>query len=129
MAAVGGAVGGGCCGHPGLLPRCAVPGKGSGGLAGRPHHLGVSVVWLGPAPVAAWPADGVLADLVEALAVESLPDSARDTLTALYAYLERHRDHIDYAKYKDLGLPMGSEWSRVRVNGSSNSASRGDALE
>ena len=52
--------------------------------------------------------DGVLADLVEALAVESLPDSARDTLTALYAYLERHRDHIDYAKYKDLGLPMGS---------------------
>ena len=29
-------------------------------------------------------------------------------MTALYAYLERHRDHIDYAKYKDLGLPMGS---------------------
>jgi hypothetical protein len=52
--------------------------------------------------------DGVLADLVEALAVESLPDSARDTLTALYVYLKRHRDHIDYAKYKDLGLPMGS---------------------
>lgn len=52
--------------------------------------------------------DGGLADLVEALAVEGLPDSARDTLTALYAYLERHRDHIDYAKYKDLGLPMGS---------------------
>jgi hypothetical protein len=49
-----------------------------------------------------------LADLVEALAVEGLPDSARDTLTALYAYLERHRDHIDYAQYKDLGLPMGS---------------------
>src|SRR4029453_12388415 len=39
--------------------------------------------------------DGVLADLVEALAVEGLPDSARDTLTALYAYLERHRAHID----------------------------------
>jgi hypothetical protein len=52
--------------------------------------------------------DGVVADLVEALAVESLPDAARDTLTALYASLERHRDHIDYAKYKDLGLPMGS---------------------
>ena len=27
--------------------------KGGGGLAGRPHHLGVSVVWLGPALVAA----------------------------------------------------------------------------
>jgi hypothetical protein len=37
-----------------------------------------------------------------------LPDSARDTLPALYAYLERHREHIDYAKYKGLGLPMGS---------------------
>ena len=49
-----------------------------------------------------------MAALVEALEVEGLPDSARDTLTALYAYLERHRDHIDYAKYKDLGLPMGS---------------------
>jgi hypothetical protein len=52
--------------------------------------------------------DGVLADLVEALEVEGLPPSARDTLTALYAYLERHRDHIDYAQYKELGLPMGS---------------------
>jgi hypothetical protein len=52
--------------------------------------------------------DGVLADLVEALEVEGLPDSTRDTLTALYAYLERHRDHIDYAQYKALGLPIGS---------------------
>ena len=39
--------------------------------------------------------DGILADLVEALEVEGLPASARDTLTALYAYWERHRDHID----------------------------------
>jgi hypothetical protein len=52
--------------------------------------------------------DGVVADLVEALEVEGLPESARDTLTALYAYLERHREHIDYAQYKDLGLPIGS---------------------
>ena len=51
--------------------------------------------------------DGVLADLGEALEVEGLPDSTRDTLRALYAYLERHRDHIDYAQYKALGLPMG----------------------
>ena len=52
--------------------------------------------------------DGVLADLAEALDVEGLPNTARDTLTTLYAYLERHRDHIDDAKYKDLGLPIGS---------------------
>jgi hypothetical protein len=52
--------------------------------------------------------DGVLADLVEALEVEGLPDSARATLIALHAYLEQHRDHIDYAKYKELGLPIGS---------------------
>ena len=52
--------------------------------------------------------DGVLADLVEALEVEGLPDAARDTVMALYAYLKRHREHIDYAQYKDLGLPIGS---------------------
>jgi hypothetical protein len=53
-------------------------------------------------------ADGVLADLLEALDVEGLPDTARDTLTTVYAYLERHREHIDYAAYKALGLPIGS---------------------
>jgi hypothetical protein len=26
----------------------------------------------------------------------------------VYAYLERHREHIDYAAYKALGLPLGS---------------------
>jgi hypothetical protein len=26
----------------------------------------------------------------------------------VYAYLERHRGHIDYATYKALGLPLGS---------------------
>jgi hypothetical protein len=52
--------------------------------------------------------DGVLADVAEALAVEGLPATARTTLTTVYAYLERHRDHIDYAMYKELGLPLGS---------------------
>jgi hypothetical protein len=52
--------------------------------------------------------DGVLADLAEALDVEGLPATARTTLTTVYAYLERHRDHIDYATYKALGLPLGS---------------------
>ena len=52
--------------------------------------------------------DGVLADLAEALEVEGLPDPARDTLTTVYAYLDHHRDHIDYEAYKELGLPLGS---------------------
>jgi hypothetical protein len=52
--------------------------------------------------------DGVLADPADALDVEGFPHTARATLTTLYAYLERHRDHIDYAKYKALGLPIGS---------------------
>jgi len=51
---------------------------------------------------------GVLADLAEALDVEGLPDTARATLTTVHAYLERHREHIDYAAYKELGLPLGS---------------------
>ena len=52
--------------------------------------------------------DGVLADLVEALDVEGLPTTARETLTTVYSYLERHREHINYARYKELGLPLGS---------------------
>ena len=34
--------------------------------------------------------------------------SAHQTLTNLYNYLDKHRDHIDYAKFKELGLPIGS---------------------
>jgi hypothetical protein len=52
--------------------------------------------------------DGVLADLTDALDVEGLPETARATLTTVRAYLERHREHIDYARYKELGLPLGS---------------------
>jgi hypothetical protein len=52
--------------------------------------------------------DGVLADLEEALDVEGLPATARATLTTVYAYLARHREHINYAMYKELGLPLGS---------------------
>ena len=52
--------------------------------------------------------DGVLADLADALDVEGLPATARDTLRTVYAYLERHREHINYARYKELGLPLGS---------------------
>jgi hypothetical protein len=52
--------------------------------------------------------DGVLADLADALEVEGLPETARETLRTVYAYLARHREHINYARYKDLGLPLGS---------------------
>ena len=52
--------------------------------------------------------DGVLADLAEAWEVEGLPTTARDTLATVYGYLVRHRDHIDYQVYKELGLPLGS---------------------
>ena len=50
----------------------------------------------------------MLADLQAALALNDLPDSARKTLQNLYNYLDTHRDHIDYARFKALGLPIGS---------------------
>ena len=46
--------------------------------------------------------------MAEALEVEALPDTARDTVATGYASLARHRDHIDYQGYKELGLPLGS---------------------
>jgi hypothetical protein len=52
--------------------------------------------------------DGVLADLADALDVEGLPETARETLRTVYTYLERHREHINYEAYKALGLPLGS---------------------
>ncbi|HJW91530.1 MAG TPA: ISKra4 family transposase [Anaerolineales bacterium] len=52
--------------------------------------------------------DQVLADLAAALALDDLPASARTTLTNLYTYLDKHRDHLDYEKFKELGLPIGS---------------------
>ena len=50
----------------------------------------------------------VLADIEAALALEGLPPSAHQSLTNLYNYLDKHRDHLDYAKFKELGLPIGS---------------------
>jgi hypothetical protein len=40
--------------------------------------------------------DGVLADWADALAVAGFPATARETLTTVYAYLERHREYINY---------------------------------
>jgi hypothetical protein len=53
-------------------------------------------------------ANEVLADLQAALTLNDLPDSARKTLQNLYDYLDAHRDHIDSARFKALGLPIGS---------------------
>jgi hypothetical protein len=53
-------------------------------------------------------ADGVLADLEDALDVEGLPATARETVRTVYASLERHREHMPYARDKALGLPLGS---------------------
>ena len=53
-------------------------------------------------------ANEVLTDLQAALALDDLPGSARKTLQNLYHYLGAHRDHIDYARFKALGLPIGS---------------------
>jgi hypothetical protein len=53
-------------------------------------------------------ADDVLGDLAEALEIETLSEQAIETLKKVRAYLEAHRDHMDYAAYKDLGLPLGS---------------------
>jgi len=50
----------------------------------------------------------VLADIQAALEMEGLPASARKTLTNLYHYLHKHQEHIEYAKFKELGLPIGS---------------------
>jgi hypothetical protein len=47
--------------------------------------------------------DGVLADLADALDVEGLPETAQETLRTVYAYLQRHREHINYDMYKELG--------------------------
>lgn len=68
-----------------------------GAAAGRDGRTTQARRWLGWARhrLRHGQPDGVLADLVEALEVEGVPDSTRATLTALYASLERHRDHSD----------------------------------
>jgi hypothetical protein len=53
-------------------------------------------------------AEAVLADIKAALALEGLPVSALPALTKLYNYLDKHRDHIQYHKLKEMGLPIGS---------------------
>jgi hypothetical protein len=53
-------------------------------------------------------ANAVLNDIQAALLVPGLPDSTQEALTKLYNYLDKHRDHIQYDKLKELELPIGS---------------------
>jgi hypothetical protein len=53
-------------------------------------------------------ADDVLDDIKAAAALPGLPKSAQQSLTKLYHYLDKHRDHIQYDKLKEMGFPIGS---------------------
>jgi len=50
----------------------------------------------------------VLDDIKAASALPGLPPSTQQSLTKLYNYLDKHRDHIQYDKLKEMGFPIGS---------------------
>ncbi len=50
----------------------------------------------------------VLEGLQAALQMPDLAEEARTLLSNAYAYLVEHKDHIDYAIFKKLGIPIGS---------------------
>jgi len=50
----------------------------------------------------------VLRGIQEAMKIKGLPESSCDALAKLYEYLNKHREHMDYARLKELGLPIGS---------------------
>ena len=52
--------------------------------------------------------EAVLAELQTVLDLPDLPTATRKTLTRLYGYLDKHRDHMHYDQLKDMGLPIGS---------------------
>jgi hypothetical protein len=52
--------------------------------------------------------DLVLNDIAAALALDGLPETAQKALKNLYDYLDTHQHHIQYEKFKELGLPIGS---------------------
>ena len=52
--------------------------------------------------------DLVLNDIAAALELDGLPETARKALKNLYDYLDTHQHHIQYEKFKELGLPIGS---------------------
>jgi len=50
----------------------------------------------------------VLADIALVLELDGLPDCAKHSLSNLYLYLDKHKDHIQYQQFKEMGLPIGS---------------------
>ena len=50
----------------------------------------------------------VLAELQTVLDLPDLPSAAHKTLTRLYGYLDKHREHMNYDQLKGMGLPIGS---------------------
>jgi hypothetical protein len=53
-------------------------------------------------------ADDLLNDIQAAAVLPGLPASAQQSLTKLYHYLDKHREHIQYDKFKEMGVPIGS---------------------
>ncbi len=53
-------------------------------------------------------ASTILTDIEAALLLPDLPESTKKTLKNLYTYLSTHIEHIDYARFKEMGLPIGS---------------------
>lgn len=53
-------------------------------------------------------ADKVLDDLKAASTLPDLPEATKKALIKLYNYLDKHRDHIQYDKFKEMGVPIGS---------------------
>jgi hypothetical protein len=50
----------------------------------------------------------VLNDIAAALELDGLPETARKALKNLYEYLDTHEYHIQYQRFRELGLPIGS---------------------
>ncbi len=53
-------------------------------------------------------AKNVLDEIKEWMTLKNMPDSKHKILNNLVAYLEDHSDHMNYERYKVLGLPIGS---------------------
>ena len=50
----------------------------------------------------------VLSHIQAALSLPDLPSETRQILQNLYTYLSTHEEHIDYARFREMGLPIGS---------------------
>ena len=50
----------------------------------------------------------VLSNISSALKLDGLSETAQKALRNLYEYLDAHKYHIQYEKFKELGLPIGS---------------------